>query len=88
MAFIDVLPAPGGLVCAIAVGVGLVACVVVRLFAPDVPEHVKAWFDDEPRLKFPHDSLRIKDPISDPMDSSVPGTYAWSVQNDTIAKPY
>lgn len=85
--FIDVVPAPGGFVCTVAVACGVVACGVVRMLAPDVPEHVEAWFDDEFRMNFPHDSLRLKTPGSDPLDPSVPGTLNWQAQQDSIAKP-
>lgn len=88
LAAIDILPSPSGFVCLTAVVIGVVACVVVRMLAPVVPEHVESWFDDECRMNFPHDSLRLKTPGSDPLDSSVPGTLNWQAQQDSIAKPY
>ena len=88
LAAIDILPSPAGVLCAVAAGVGVAGGFVVRMLAPAVPEHVEAWFDDEYRLNFPHDSLRQKNLITDPADPSVPGTYAWRAQNDSIAKPF
>lgn len=88
LAAIDILPSPAGVLCAIAVVAGVVVCIVVRMLAPAVPEHVESWFDDEYRMNFPHDSLRLKTPGSDPLDPSVPGTLNWQAQQDSIAKPY
>lgn len=85
---IDIFPSPVGVLCLVAIGTGLVACGVVRMLAPAVPEHVESWFDDEYRMNFAHDSLRLKTPGSDPLDPSVPGTLNWQAQQDSIAKPF
>lgn len=88
LAAIDVLPAPMGVLCAVGFGVGVVVCALVRKLAPasTLDEH---WeFEDDYRLNFPHDSLRLKTPASDPLDPSVPGTLNWQAQQDSIAKPY
>lgn len=88
LAAIDILPSPAGVLCAVAIGVGVVACVVVRVLAPAVPEHVESWFDDEYRMNFPHDSLRMKNAATDPTDPSVPGTLNWQATQDGVAKPF
>lgn len=88
LAAIDVLPAPMGVVCAVGFGVGVVVCALVRRLAP-ASTSVEDWeFEDDYRLSFPHDTLRQKNPITDPADPSVPGTYAWRAQNDSIAKTF
>ena len=88
LAAIDILPSPTGVVSSVAIGVGLVACAAVRTLAPAVPEHVESWFDDEYRMNFPHDSLRLKNAATDPTDPSVPGTLNWQAMQDAVAKPY
>ena len=88
LAAIDVLPAPMGVVCAVGFAMGVVVCALVRKFAP-ASTLVEHWeFEDDYRLNFPHDSLRLKTPGSDPLDPSVPGTLNWKAQQDSIAKPY
>lgn len=88
LAAIDVLPAPMGVVCAIAIGVGVLVCIVVRMFSPAVREHVESWFDDEYRKNVPHDTLRLKNAATDPTDPSVPGTLNWQATQDAVAKPF
>lgn len=88
LAAINILPSPTGVMCAAAVGFGVVACAIVRVLAPVVPEHVESWFDDASAAGFHPDPLRIKTPITDPLDSSVPGTITWQTQQDAVAKPY
>ena len=87
-AAMGVLRSPAGVLCAVAVVVGLVACVVVRALAPVVPNYVEPSFDDDSPMNFPHDSLRVKNLVTDPGDPSVPGTYGWRIQKDSIAKTF
>lgn len=78
---IDVLPAPSGVVYAVALGVGVITGLFVRTRARRAPE---AWAEDVPEIDLsfaPHpDPFRIKTPISDPLDPTVPGTVNWNAQ--------
>lgn len=87
-AAVDILPAPAGVVSVAAVAVGVVACIVVRMLPPPSVEAEGSWLDHEYPMNFPHDTLRLKNAATDPTDPSVPGTYNWQAQQDTVAKPY
>lgn len=82
LAAIDVLPAPSGVVCAMALGVGAISSLAVELYA--VCAHEKDVDDldlDVDVANWAHpDAFRLKTPITDPLDPTVPGTVNWNVQ--------
>ena len=75
---IDVLPAPAGVVFAVALGVGVISGLLVKTRVRRAPE---SWAEDVPEIDLsfaPHpDPFRMKTPVTDPGDPSVPGTVEW-----------
>jgi hypothetical protein len=90
LAAIDIFPSPTGVVCAVAVGVGVAASATVRVLRPKIVED-QVERDDlvvEPVFNYPHDSLRIKNAGTDPTDPGVPGTLNWQATQSGIAKTF
>ena len=90
LAAIDIVPASAGVICAVAVGAGVFACVIVRQLLPAAPEtsHEGDAFDGSMHFVEGADFIRMKTPIRDSLDPTVPGTVNWHAQNDSVAKTF